>query len=348
MIFVILTSGCTYNGPNPLENTPATPTNSVTAETTQSVQSGITQPSVSWKDFYPDYTDQEKSKKIEEAKEEITRIFPDLDKASLEGKWDGEIDMWINPYPSTSFEDVTKDIKRIRVNPVTNEIISYSSTRYPQSMPGSSIVSFKSAVEKSLDLVEKIKGDEFMNRIGDDLILESTNGDSYLGTGKAILRISETHNGVEYQWSYISVGYNMKADETSNYSDNTVNESLLRKLTTLSPEPDITLDMAKEIFESKLKEQYDIDEIGIEYVEKDRRDFHPSLYWDDYKSNVYSENPESFRLIWTIPYTTEEQRTEEGYNEDIDAPKKVIIDAHTGDILFLNYKDELVINKTNY
>ena len=81
----------------------------------------------------------------------------------------------------------------------------------------------------------------------------------------------------------------LRADEIQAYSDHGANKTLLTELTTLSPEPDITLDMAKELL-SKLKEQYDLDEIGIEYVDKERMDFYPSLYWYDYNTNVYSKN----------------------------------------------------------
>lgn len=296
---------------------------------------------ISWRNYYPDYDEQKKTELIEEAKDEILRVFPEVNRDSLEGVWNDETDFIIDPYPTIKFNNVTKSIRYIWIDPASNRIINYNSKRYSTSMSGSNIVSFNTAVNKSLNFVREILGDEFINRISDDLVLESMNVDSYLHTGNAMIHIYETCGGVKYERSYVSVSYNLRTDEIQAYGDNRANESLLEDLTTLSPEPDITLDMAKEIFESKLKEQYDLDEIGIEYVDKDR--FYPSLYWLDRYSYVYSDNPGPLKLIWEIPYTTEIQRSENGYDEDIDAPKEVIIEAHTGEILLLTYNDELLI-----
>ncbi|WP_187287543.1 hypothetical protein [Methanolacinia petrolearia] len=312
-----------------------------TPEINRSYQPESSSSPVSWRDYYPEYDEQTKSELIEEAKDEIQRVFPNVERDSLEGVWNDETDFIIDPYPNIKFNNVTNGIRYIWIDPTSNRIINYNSKRYSTSMSGPNVVSFNTAVNKSLNFAREILGDEFMNRIGDDLVLESNNVDSYLYTGDAAIYIYETCGGVKYERSYVSVSYNLRAGEVQAYGDNRANKNLLTELTTLSPEPDITLDMAKEIFESKLKEQYGLDDIGIEYVDKDR--FYPSLYWLDRYSYVYSENPVPLKLIWEIPYTTEIQRSEDGYDEDIDAPKEVIIDAHTGEILLLTYNDELLI-----
>ncbi len=91
IICVILISGCTTLNAGNIGNAPvATPT--VAAETPgatppQTTQSENAQSVFSWSDIYPAYDEQTKQRLIEEAKDEIVRIYPDVDRSTLDGYW---------------------------------------------------------------------------------------------------------------------------------------------------------------------------------------------------------------------------------------------------------------------
>ena len=346
IVLLLFSAGCTENHESPdqipTEETgqqPKETSQEPTAAPTESVESSQY---LSWKDCHPDYDDQMKPELIENAKNEIVRVFPEVDSDTLEGLWDESGDIYTFPYPYIRFDNVTNNIEGIDVDPTSNKIIGYGTRSFSALISSPNRVSFKTAVNKSLDFIRKIMGDEYMDRIGDDLVLNPEEFD-----GGCLVEIYDSYEGVEYYYSNLGVDYDLRSDEIQCYEDRSVNKSLLTEHTTLSPEPDITLDEAKEILKSKLNKSYGLDYEGIEFVDKDGRGLYPSLYWYDSRTSICSDDPEPFRLIWSIPYTTEDQRSEEGYDKKIDAPEEVIIDAHTGEILYLHLhsKDELVIHK---
>jgi len=78
IMFTIFASGCTVNNSNQQDVTPSPGITSSATETAQPTQSEITKPSANWKDFYPEYSeynDQTRQELIEEAKDEIMRLF---------------------------------------------------------------------------------------------------------------------------------------------------------------------------------------------------------------------------------------------------------------------------------
>ncbi|WP_048148243.1 hypothetical protein [Methanolacinia paynteri] len=348
MFFVILTSGCTYNGPNPLENTPATPTNSVTAETTQSVQSGSTQPTVSWKDFYPDHTEQEKSQLIEKAKDEILRVFPTVDRSTLNGEWvehartnGAGTEMIGSPYIDFENLEFSSGENRefvIEVDPESMKVIYYSPYKGTYS---SAKITYGEGKEKAVEFIKKAQGGD---SIADDPDAYTVMKNEYASGGRPMASVSyyKKFNGVPYESNRVSAEYDLSRDKVERYFDYTANPGLLSGLTTLSPEPDITLEEAKQIFENKISGKYDLDELELEYSETSSFDTY-LLWWDD-DNIVYADDPNPIPLVWFITCSDKDSREE--YEETGVSPESgaFIIDAHTGEIYWLKY-GEISIKK---
>ncbi|WP_048148242.1 hypothetical protein [Methanolacinia paynteri] len=344
MIFVILTAGCTYNGPNPLESTPATPTNSVTAETTQSVQSGSTQPAVSWKDFYPDHTEQEKSQLIEEAKGEVMSTFPDLDKSTLNGNWvehsritDDGLEEIGRPY--IKFEGIksTSDDEKyaVFVDPESMKIIYYTPYSGSHTEP---VISFNEAKEKAIDFIRETQGDDSIADDPDTYIytVNCYERDEF-GLPVALVNIYKKSNGITYTDNYVMAEYDMNKDNIERYHDNLANSELLSGLTTLSAQPEISFDEAVNLVEDKIAEKYNLDEIGVEYSEVTPYDSY-LLWWDD-DNIVYADDPDPVPLVWYAGISDENSREE---SQETGLPARCgafIVDAHTGEIYRLVYGD---------
>ena len=343
-IFIVLASGCTYNNPSQQENNQATPTESVTAETTQSES---TQPTVSWKDFYPDHTEQEKSELIEKAKGKIMSTFPDVDRSTLNGIWvehtritDNGIEEIGKPY--IKFENIksTSDDGKyaISVDPESMELTYYSPYRGEYSEP---VISFNEAKEKAIDFIKETQGDDSIANDTDVYIHTVNEADEEYGRPIASVYIFKKHEGITYMSNYVMAEYDMSKGNIERYSDNMANSELLSGLTTLSPEPEITFDEAVKIAEDKIAEKYDLDEIDLEYSEL--IPFDTYLLWLDYDDVIYADNPEPVPLVWSAELSDKEAREEALYMDDEDYIKPFsggfIIDAHTGEIYSLRYGD---------
>ena len=120
--------------------------------------------------------------------------------------------------------------------------------------------------------------------------------------------------------------YNLVLDEVLGYTDDTYDPELLAALTTLSPDPEITtLEEAKGIFEAKVAERYP-GEVNIDYI-TDEGSTVNALVWDNTQKNIFSDDPEPFKLVWYLVFNSGTYRRE------------AVIDAHTGEITYLRYKD---------
>ena len=347
MIFVILTAGCTYNGPNPLESTHATPTNSLTAETTQSVQSGSTQPTVSWKDFYPDHSGEKKSKLIEEAKGRIMSTFPELDRSSLTGIWvehsritDDGLKEIGRPYIKFEGIESTSDGEEYAVffDPESMELTYY--TPYGGSCKDEPlIISFNEAKEKAIDFIRDTQGSDSIADDPDTYIyaVNSYKADEEYSPPVAYVCIYKKHDGIAYMYNSVMAEYDMSKDNIKRYSDDTANSELLSGLTTLSAEPGITFDEAVKIAEDKIVEKYNLDEIGLEYFEVTPYDSY-LLWWDD-DNIVYADDPDPIPLVWYVGISdknSREKALETGLPPLCGAFR---VDAHTGEISRLVYGD---------
>ena len=341
-ILVILTAGCTYNNPSQQDKPQVTPTASITAETTQSTESETTQPTVSWKDFYPDHTEQEKSELIEKSKDEIMRVFPDVDRSTLNGVWveqartnDAGNQMIGRPYIDFENTELTSDSETvdIQVDPESLEVIFYSpdTGHYSSSPPQ---MSMTEARNKAIEFIKNVQGEDSI-AYNPDVYIFTRNRYETQGIPVAIINLYKSHDGVTSTADDILVHYDMVKDQVAYYSDHSVNPDLLAGLTTLSAEPDVTLEEAKQIFENKMAEKYDLDELEIEYADVIPYDSY-LLWWNDERV-VYSDDPDPIRLIWYVGYTDKTLREGESFVEGLTAPMIFRIDAHTGEILTLVY-----------
>lgn len=347
LIITILISGCTTFNANSLENAPVATAATVTAETPvpappQSTQSENTKPSVSWKDFYPEHDEQTKQRLIGEAKDEIIRLFPDIDRTTLNGNWVEHSRINDNNNleeigrPHINFENVeyTSGESRsfvIKVDPELMRVVYYSPYGGTYNH---AVLSYREAKAKAIDFIKKAQGED---SIVDDPDAYMVDSDSYGISGRPIVGVTyrKKDRGVIYQYNSVSVEYDMSRDRVERYFDNRANPDLLSGLTTLSPEPDITFDEAIQMFEDLIPKSYDLDELALEYTEIEP-DY---LIWWDCDSIVYADDPHSIPLIWYARYSDEETR-QEALKTGNRLYKGIFrIDAHTGEIYDATYGD---------
>ena len=351
----ILASGCTVNNSNQ-QDTPSPSITSSVTETPQATQSEITEPSANWKDFYPEYSeynDQTRQELIEEAKDEIMRLFPNVDRSTLNGQWQEH--RYTYPsiaygYPIIIFENVDatsdnymalqemmsngdssriqRNLVRIGYDPKSEKVLYFKP--YGYSTPPASaerLITSEMAKEKSLDLIKKVKGEDFANNEMDGYSIRFSDLEAEDDQGETILRLyGNSYENVQYLGGALDVEYDLVLDEVIGYNDETYNRELLAALTTLSPDPEITsLEEAKGIFEAKVAERYP-GEVNIDYRTDEGSNIN-ALVWDNMQKNIYSDDPEPFKLVWYLVFNSGTYRRE------------AVIDAHTGEITYLRYKD---------
>jgi hypothetical protein len=354
LIFVVLTSGCTYNNPNQQDITPVAQTESVTTETTQSAQPESTQSTVSWKNFYIDHTDQEKSQMIEEAKDEILRVFPNVDESTLDGYWKDHESIYYSP-PRIIFENVDdtseeymeiqktrwaglernihNNIVTIKVDPKSGDLVFYGSESVDWPLKDEiRTVSYKEVENRALEFVKEVKGNDYIDEKKKDFYIYKINTDSDSGDGLAIIVLFNTYNGVQYLNDKIFIYYDLIQDTVRRYSDELKNPELMKNLTTFPSTPTVSENEAKKILEGKLKESYPDEDLVIQYRVLNGHE--NSLNWYDQEELVYSDQPEPIRLIWYITFSDAEMR-----KQDARKTTSAIIDAHTGEIVSLSFRD---------
>jgi len=369
IIFVILISGCTILNPE-IENTPvATPT--LAAETTgiatQSTQSENAEPVFSWSDIYPDYDEQTKSRLIEEAKDEIVRIYPDVDRSTLDGFWmdhdpaeygppriifdnvddTSEKYMELQKLRSRGIEaNIRHNIVRIKVDPESGNIVRYGSRGHSgPSDEEERIVSFGECEDKCLEFVRKVKGDDFVDKMENNYSTYKVNFDKNLKNGLVLVVPCNTYEEVRYLNDKIDMEYDLVLDRVVRYWDNLKDPELMAELTTLSSVPTISERKAKRILEEKLNETYPDEDLQIHYHNVD---FEKGVLWYDDEDLVYSRQPEPIRLTWQLIFNDKEMR-----KIDSQYISEAFIDAHTGEIISLGFRDFRIprgekVNPTNF
>jgi hypothetical protein len=365
IICVILISGCTTLNAGNIGNAPvATPT--VAAETPgatpQTTQSENAQSVFSWSDIYPAYDEQTKQRLIEEAKDEIVRIYPDVDRATLDEYWvDHDSGRGMNIVPtaygppriifanvddtSEKYMELQKLRSRgiaanirhnyvmIKVDPVSGNIVSYGSRGHSGPLEDETrIVSFEECEDKCLEFVRTVKGNDFVEEKKGDFYIYNLYSDKNMKNGLAYTTLFNTYNGVQYLNDYIYMHYDLVLDRVVRYRNELKDPELMKKLTTLSPEPTISKRKAKQILEENLSESYPDEDLQIQY--RILNGHENDLNWYDPVELVYSQQPEPIRLIWYISFNDEEMR-----NKDSRLTTTAIIDAHTGEIINLRYRD---------
>jgi len=344
LLITILISGCTTLNAE-IDNTPVTtPTLAAETPVTAAPQQVITKPSVSWRDFYPEYDEQAKSRLIEEAKDEIMRVFPDVDRTTLKGKWVELGRFKEHDRPTVEFEELkykSGDSREflIGVDPESMKIVEYTPYGAQYGQPR---ISRKEAEAKAIDFIKLAQGeDSIANDPDAHMIVNRDNTD-----GRPIVSVIflKTNGGVKYEHNNIHAEYDMSRDNIERYFDRIVNPELLSGLTTLSPEPDITFDEAIQIYEgliSKISDPdnlYDLenmDGLALEYTERGMRlDY--LTWWDD-EDIIYADNPDPIPLIWSAYCTNKKCRQEALETGNWLYSGIFRIDAHTGEVYNANY-----------
>ena len=354
IVLIILVSGCTVLEPNQPENTPVSPTDVTPEATTQSSESENATTSISLSDIYPEYDEQTKSRLIEEAKEKIIKVYPDVDKSALEGYWIDHESIYYGP-PRIIFENVDdtseefmeiqktrwaglernihNNIVTIKVDPKSGDLVFYGSESVDWPLKDEiRTVSYKEVENRALDFVKEVKGNDYFEEKKNDFYIYKINTDSDSGDGLAIIVLFNTYNGVQYLNDKIFIYYDLIQDTVSRYSDELKDPELMNSLTTLPSTPTVSENEAKNILEAKLKESYPDENLNIQYsVLKGHEN---SLNWYDQEELVYSDQPEPIRLIWYITFSDAEMR-----KQDARKTTSAIIDAHTGEIVSLSFRD---------
>ena len=354
VIFTVLASGCTFLESDQPENNQVSPVDPVTAQTTQQVQPESTPASFSWRDYYPDYDEQTKSGLIEEAKDEIVRLFPNVERSELEGHW---IDHDSGNYgpPRIVFanvddtsekymeiqkirwkgleQNIHNNIVAVKVDPVSGDVVFYGRESWHKPLKEEiRTVSIKEAEDKVLEFIRNAKGNDFIEEKEDDFYICKIDVDSSNGMGLAYIVLFNTYDGVQYLNDQIYVQYDLIEDVVRIYRDELKDPGLMKNLTALSPVPTISENEAKKILETKLKESYPDEDLNIQYSIENCRD--NSLNWYDQNDLVYADQPDPIRLIWYITFSDADMR-----KEDSRMTTTAIVDAHTGEIVSLNFRD---------
>lgn len=348
LLLIIFTIVCGCTSSNDSEKV----MNSVTPPQTEIPSSTLEKSScpqrVSWPDVSPPYDENTKQKLVDFAKEEIVRVFPDVDESTLIGQWGETLTESIPPdiifcsVNVTSEKHILSTLKRsggnledsnifveIRVNSKTGEITSYKPDIYVVPSYDESLVSFEYAENKSLEFLKKVKGDNFFDEFESEFFIDKGNE----GRGVAFFARKYSYNGVDYPTKNLCIRYDQGEDAVVYYSDNSKDYQLLKELTTLSPEPSISFNDAKSIFENKISEVYPGEDFKISYLS-----YGSALTWDSLDDEqLYAENPEPVKLVWHVYFNDEDMRKEHSGSITV-----ANIDAHTGEILGLRYRDIII------
>lgn len=343
---IVLASGCTGSG---LEQSGDGPASGAPVQNLLPQNTDVT---VSWKDFYPDHDENTRSGIIEKAKDEIMRVFPGIDRSSLNGIWIERerynysgIKQIGRPYIEFTEARYTLGEGRsytIQVDPEQMKIIDYSPTG---AQYGQAVISYKEAKKKAIEFIRKAQGED---SIVDDPGAYSYFKDSFASGGIPVAYVAyfKTSGGVTYQENRVSVRYDMRRDKVETYYDDLTEPGLLSGLTVLSPEPNITFEEATGILEGMLSEKYNVEEIGLEYVVVNNYDDY--LSWWDNDNLVYADDPEALPLVWNIGITDAASRKEAEEHRISPLCGTFRVDAHTGEVTCLVYNEDIFVKTYGY
>ena len=349
-IISAISAGCTTNATEGVSDETTQPTTTESEMATPTPAETETLPQYAT----PTYDEETQLRLIDEAKDEIIRLFPDIERASLDGYWaDVKNERYGTPYIEFQNVDDTserymeaqnvrsrgiaanihRNLVTIRVNPESGDVIFYGSqSRDRVSEDETRVVSVEEAENRVLEFIKTVKGEEFIEDNYDDFYIYRLNSDKNQKNGLVYVTLFKKYKGVQYQNNYIYTQYDIILDRVARYMDLSRDPELMASLTTLSPVPDISEQKAKAILEAKLEETYPDEDLKIRYSTLNGHE--NSLNWYDPNSLVYAENPRPIRLIWVLDFNDVEIRNRSSF-----VTKEAIIDAHTKEIISLNFRD---------
>ncbi|MDD4127798.1 MAG: hypothetical protein PHV39_08970 [Methanomicrobium sp.] len=349
-IFAAAVSGCTEILAGQTENTISatslsTEISSSSPDLTPAEPLKITSDKISWPDVNPPYDDNTKKELIEFAKKEIMRVFPYVDINTLDGHFEDS-----NGYvpPDIVFDNVNatfenysisvlkrtnghlkygdplfNNIVEIKINSKTGELSLYKPKGYIVPSSDENLIPYEDAEKKSIEFIKKVKDEDFLSEYDYNF---SQKGDE--GRGVAFFEIDFSYKGVDYLTDNLIIRYDLGEDAVIYYSDDSNNYDLLKKMTTLSPEPSISFDEAKTIFKEKIAKEYPGNDFKISYLS-----YGSALTWDS-SETIFVENPEPVKLVWHVYFNDEDMRKEHSGSITV-----ANIDAHTGEIIGLRYRE---------
>ncbi|WP_348632403.1 hypothetical protein [Methanomicrobium sp. W14] len=339
IIIAVLVSGCT----SAEDSKPATETQAIqsteevsSANDTESSSLKVPWPQEPWPPLDenpvpPSYSGEKMDSAVKEAKQEIMRLFPDIDESTLDNVSWGYNGYNSYQMPVLVFSNVMepyggKDTAvEIRYDPERKIVCSYTLQNGVFCQDSDkTIISRDEAKEHALEFYKKANANEYEYHKDDFVTVFNDENDPQLYDAD----ITTKYKGIIYSFDNSGVGYDLRYDRVWNYYNGQGSHDIMSQITTLSPTPDITIDEAKEILEKYLKDKNDGEEVSIEYCPRYEYDSFPNLMWDD---NTVMDNcledgyiVRPFKLVWELPYTTSNGRMHYG-----------IIDAHTGDVLYV-------------
>ncbi|MBP2133941.1 hypothetical protein J2128_001907 [Methanomicrobium sp. W14] len=157
---------------------------------------------------------------------------------------------------------------------------------------GEIVVSEEEAKERAVEFYKKFIGDEY-NDHENDIISVRDYGD--ISKVFCYVDINTVYKGVVYSYDSTRVVYGMRYDRVRDYINHQGNYDIMSQITTLSPNPGVTIEEAKQI----LKDYSDVD-----------------------IQDGYVRSP--LRLVWELPFI----------KKDDNKMHYITIDAHTGEIIF--------------
>ncbi|MBP2134528.1 putative membrane protein YkoI [Methanomicrobium sp. W14] len=281
----------------------------------------------------------------------ILELFPDFIPETVKGKipWEGT-DSRIPVHTVYTYDHIKTASSantqyEVEINAETGIIRSASETTGYTEPEGKIRLSLNDGESIAKDFITKALGDDPDNLFSSDVSSRySGNQTELMQEGRAaeiMVEYTITHDGLPCDAGMFVTINSISGNVTSCYfiiPD-------IQNLTFSSKSPSITFDEAKEIVESKINEKYpgEIKNLDITSEYEDSGAAIPS--WDTGIS-VYYDSSTPVRLVWDLNIITKSDYAKPG--DDLFYSTGAVVDAHTGEIRSLYYKDIMVDSDSRY
>jgi uncharacterized membrane protein YkoI len=265
-------------------------------------------------------------------KEKIIELFPDMDPESLKPR--AEPDRFIKGKTYQMYENaITKSGKkyRIKVDSDSGEIIQFNPLFGMHQKKGELEISLEDAEIIAQELLRNITGNKADYYTNNSVITSS-----YFQNTTADVRYTRIRNGIPYMASGINFGMDPMNGDVFGYSKFWLD---IENITFPSSEPDITLDEAKEIAETTVNEKYPGTVKSFTFKSAQVGSDTINLCWNDDSELLYYEKEMPIRLVWPFYFQVELNENPEEEQDNHRIHYLTVVDAHSGEIIRLYYKD---------